>query len=62
MNRYYLTERGPGAFCQPKGVINTHDYGNRIYVVAINCGAWGYAEYDRELTNKEINDYELIEG
>lgn len=60
--RYYLTQRGPGPFCQPKKTINTHDYGIKIFIGLIGCFVWGYAEYDRKLTDKEISEYELIEG
>ena len=58
--RYYLIQRGPGPFCQPKGCINTKDYNDKIYVEEIGYNAWGYAEYDRKLTVTEISDYELI--
>jgi len=53
---YYFRLRPPSPGCQPKnGLINissdsiTHN--NREY--------WGYAEYSRELTDKELYEYDL---
>ena len=60
-NKYYLTQRGPGPGCQPKKSCITCDYGIKKYVEEIGCKAWGYAEYGKPLTKKEINDYELVE-
>ena len=60
--RYYLTQRGPGPFCQPKQTINTHDYGIKTFIVAIGCKAWGYACYEHKLKDEYIQEYELVEG
>lgn len=60
MYRYYSLYRpvAPGTF--PKdGVTNIHNYDERLYVAEIDHEAWGYLDYDRELTEKEIRDYEL---
>ncbi|MBX4266576.1 hypothetical protein [Clostridium estertheticum] len=61
MYKYYLTQRGPGPFCQPKGCSSTKDFGEKIFVKKIGCKAWGYANYEIPLTEKEINDYELVQ-
>ena len=61
MYKYYLTQRGPGPGCQPKGCNITCDYGFKKHVEEIGCNAWGYVEYKNRLTVKEISDYELIE-
>ena len=60
MKRYYLTQRGPGPGCQPKGCNITCDYGIKKYVEEIGCKAWGYVEYNKPLTVTQISDYELI--
>lgn len=62
MYRYYLLQRPPSLGCQPGGAVNIHTYDEITYIVAIRYGAYGYAEYERELTEQEINEYELIEG
>lgn len=61
MYRYYLTQRGPGPGCQPKGANWTGDYAIKKFVEEIGRKAWGYAEYDRQLTAKQIEEYELVE-
>lgn len=60
--RYYLTQRPPSLGCQPNGAVNIVTYNEITYIVAIRYGAYGYAEYDRKLTDQEISEYELIEG
>lgn len=65
MYRYYLTQRGPGPGAIPKVWDNlatkVEDFGTKKYVEEINCKAWGYAEYAKPLTAKQIEAYELIE-
>lgn len=46
---YEMTARPFGIGCQPKGVIEFDE----------DKGEWGIIAYDRELTDKEIEDYEL---
>ena len=61
MFRYYSAQRpvAPGTF--PKdGCISVHNYDERQHVEAIGREAWGYIEYDRQLTGKEVESYELI--
>lgn len=63
MNRYYSIHRpvGPGTF--PKaGAQEIHNYDDRTYVAEIGREAWGYIEYDRELTEKEMEGYELMKA
>lgn len=55
--RYYLTQRGISIGTQPNGFVSKLD---------TDCGeltngrmCYGYVEYDRELTEQEVNDYEL---
>lgn len=63
MTRYYSTMRpvGPGTF--PKeGALEIHNYDSRTYVEEISREAWGYIEYNRELNEKEQEDYELVKA
>lgn len=59
--RYYSTQRpvGPGSFPK-KGVVEIFNFENRIYVPEIGRKAWGYIEYNRELTEQEAASYELV--
>ena len=56
--RYYCRFRPPMPGGIPReGLVHTGEYD---YPQTFNgVGAWGVAEYDRELTEKEIDDYEL---
>lgn len=58
--RYYSTQRpvGPGAI--PKGARYIYHFDGRVYVKSINRMAYGIAEYDRELTDDEVRQYELV--
>ena len=63
MNRYYSIHRpvGPGTF--PKaGAQEIQNYDDRTYVAEIGREAWGHIGYDRELTEKEMADYELVKS
>ncbi len=46
---YELIYRGISPGCQPKGFIDVNH----------NKGKWGIVAYNRELTQKEITEYEL---
>lgn len=46
----------PGAIPR-KGLVRAASYDYKQCIGG--CGAWGFAEYDRELTSQEISDYEL---
>ena len=48
----------PGAI--PKGAAEVESYADRRYIPQIDRMAWGWVEYDRELTLDEVYDYELI--
>lgn len=43
-----------------EGVEEIVNFGNRTYCQEINREAWGYIEYDRELSEEEVAEYELI--
>lgn len=61
--RYFSTLRpvAPGTF--PKeGVVEIHNFDRRKFVEEIDWNAWGYIDYRRKLTDKEIHDYELAYG
>jgi len=58
--RYYSLLRPIGIGTYPKGgVQRIHNFDFRQHVPAIGREAWGYIEYVRELSEKEIKDYEL---
>lgn len=56
--RYYTQFRPPMPGAIPReGLVQTADFD---YKQSFNgIGAWGWAEYSRELTDKEVSDYEL---
>lgn len=62
MKRYYSTQRpvGPGTFPKPKGnkVLAIWNFDDRTHVPGIGP-AWGYIEYEKPLTTKEEELYEL---
>jgi len=60
--RYYCLERpaGPGAI--PRGVVVITNFDERKTADEIGRMAWGWVEYERELTEKEIREYELMEA
>ena len=56
---YYLTQRPAGPGCQPRsGLVEIVDLNNK-FVPEINRTAWSKVIYDRQLTQDEINQYEL---
>jgi len=63
--RYYLTQRPPslGTFPKPKDnrIIDIVEFEDKKFIHNIYCKAWGYVEYEKPLTDKEISDYELID-
>lgn len=61
MKMYFSTLRpvGPGTF--PKeGMVDFENYSKRLYVPAINRAAWGALYYNRELTQEEMESYDLV--
>lgn len=63
--RYYSTQRPliPGSFPKPHGnkVTKVHNFDNRQYVDEIKREAWGWIEYERQLSANDAEDYELTE-
>jgi hypothetical protein len=64
MFRYYSTLRpiAPGTF--PKSidnpVANIKNFDSRSYVEGIGREAWGYVEYEKPLTDSQIEAFELV--
>ena len=61
MNRYYLRARPPMPGTIPAGAYDVEAYDYRTFQADAGRDVWGWAEYKRELTAQEINDYELIQ-
>lgn len=60
--RYYCPARPPVPGAIPRGVIRVECADEDGYMVdeeRYSHQCWGFVEYDRELTQKEIDDYEL---
>lgn len=55
--KYYLTKRPPSIGTQPKDTTMIVAFDEKKEYDGIPC--WGYVEYDRPLTEKELSDYEL---
>lgn len=63
VHRYYCVTRPPTLATIPLddfGWINIESLDERQYVPEIDRMVWGWVEYDRFLTPKEVADYELI--
>ena len=61
--RYYSKLRPVSIGTYPKGGVQSlHNYEDRQYVKDAGCKVWGYVEYDRELTPKEVSAYDLVAG
>lgn len=59
--RYYCPFRPPMPGAIPRrGLVRTCEYDYKQCIGGV--GAWGFAEYDRQLTEQEVSDYELVEG
>ena len=63
MKRYYSTQRpvGPGTYPKPKGnkVAAIWNFDDRTHVPEIDGKAWGFIEYEKPLTDREAEAYEL---
>lgn len=58
--RYYSTQRPLEPGCCPRaGVQEVHNFKEKFFCEEIGCEAWGYIDYNRELTLEEVEDYEL---
>lgn len=62
MARYYSTQRPVMLGCFPKKaeVVEIKNFDEKIFCEEIGKEAWGYIEYQTELTKKEADAYELI--
>lgn len=62
--RYFSTQRpiAPGTFPKPidNPILNIKDFETRSYVGKIGREAWGYLEYEKPLTDEQIEAYELV--
>jgi len=57
--RYYCRMRPPAPGAIPaEGIVHIGCYDRRVIVH--DLPAWGYVEYDRPLSEDEIEDYELF--
>ncbi len=61
--RYYSAHRPvtPGSFPKPEGnkVLNVTSFDDKTYCEELGREAWGYVEYERPLSEKEAQDWEL---
>lgn len=58
MHRYYLTQRAVAPGCQPKDFSLWSETKDGELTNEKRC--YGYVEYNRELTQEEISEYELV--
>lgn len=59
--RYYSTERPISIGTYPKaGAVEIVNFDERTEVERLGIAVWGYIDYDRELSDAEIEDYELV--
>jgi hypothetical protein len=58
--RYYSTQRpvSVGTYLKT-GVQEIHNFDCKTFCEDINREVWGYIDYDRELTEDEVDSYEL---
>lgn len=58
---YYMTQRPFSIGAQPKeGFVEAEDFDGKKYIEDIDRKAWSRIVYDRELTEQEIEQYELV--
>ena len=58
---YYMTMRPFGIGCQPKrGLVDAESYDEKTFVDEIGRKVWSRIVYDRELTEQEVSQYELV--
>ena len=58
---YYMTQRPFSIGAQPKeGFVEVEDFDGKKHVEEIGRDAWSRIVYDRELTEQEIEQYELV--
>lgn len=61
LHQYFCTMRPPAPGAIPAGAKSVTDFGQRSFVPEIQRTAWGFALYDRKLTDDEIWEYDLAE-
>lgn len=58
---YYMTQRPFSIGAQPKeGLVEVEDFDSRKHIEEIGRDAWSRIVYDRELTEQEVRQYELV--
>ena len=66
LHRYYSTQRpvGPGTYPKVAGNedVNVVNFDEREFVQEIDRAAWGYIEFERALSEKQAEDYELVKA
>lgn len=64
MARYYSTQRPvmPGGFPRKADVVEIKNFDAKTFCEEIGKEAWGYIEYQAELTKEEADAYELTLG
>lgn len=56
--KYYSTQRPLMPGCCPRaGVQEVVNFDDKKFCEEIGCEAWGFVEYNRELTQNEVDDY-----
>ena len=64
LHRYYSTQRpvGPDTFpnLADNNPVNIINFDEREFQTDIDRAAWGYLEYEHPLTEKQVEDYELV--
>lgn len=58
--RYYSTSRPIYLGTVPKNFTSYENFDTRKYVDSIGREAWGWVEYDKELTKEDMETYELV--
>lgn len=56
---YLMLHRPVGPGTCPKGFIEYENFDERQMVLNVYGPAWGTVLYDRELTQKELDEYEM---
>ena len=61
LHQYFCIMRPPAPGAIPAGAQSVMDFEQRAFIPEIQREAWGYALYDRQLTDDEIWEYDLVE-
>lgn len=61
--RYWFALRPPMPGAVPKrNLENVTSFCKRTYRYEVNREVWGYADYSEPLTDKEVDEYDLVKG